>query len=167
MRTTLLASAALALAFIAFTPKEAKAGLAIAAELGPIWLLDPPPDTSIGFGFAGRVGYKLGLPLLSLTPEVKVAVHKVPSDTAILALAGGRVSIGALLAPNAFVHVGYGRISVMDTSLSGFSFDSGVGLDFTPIPLVDIGVLLSYNRITFDGGKAHWIMLGAQASIAF
>jgi hypothetical protein len=168
MKGTLLAAAAVTLLFAAVAPKDARAALSLGAEAGPILLLDPPPDTSLGFGFAGRVGYKLGLPLLALTPEVKVAVDKLPGgNSGLRGMAGARVEIGALLSPFAFAHIGYGKISGDSADLKGVAIDVGAGLDFTPLPIIDVGVLLSYNRVLDDPVKAHWIFIGATATLAF
>jgi hypothetical protein len=161
----LLAASALGLLMCcAFAPKEAQAGLSLGVELGPTFLLDPPADSTVGFSFAGRAGYKLGLPLISLTPEIKVSFDTVQEAKGYRAMAGARLSIGALLSPNAFIHGGYGSL---EGDFKGFAMDAGVGLDFTLIPVIDIGVLLSYNRITDDGFKVHWLQVGAQATLSF
>lgn len=161
----LAASAFGLLMFCAFAPKEAHAGLSIGAELGPTFMLDPPADSKVGFGFSARAGYKLGLPLISLTPELKGSFDTVQDAKAIRVMAGARLSIGALLSPNAFIHGGYGKFTEGD--FGGFAMDAGVGLDFTLLPVIDLGVFLSYNRVSDDPGKVQWIQVGAQATLSF
>lgn len=165
--TKLLAAAAAALLIAAIAPKEAQAGLSIGAELGPLIQLDPPPDSKMGFGVAGRVGYTLGLPILSITPEVKVAYDKIQDEGAIRAMVGGRAEIGAFLSPIAFAHIGYGKAGSGDFAIKGVAIDVGAGLLFTPLPIIDVGVVVSYNRILDDPNKAHWLFFGATANLSF
>lgn len=165
--TKTLAAAAAALLFAALAPREALAGFSIGAEAGPILVLDPPPDTGLGFGGAVRVGYTLGLPVLSITPELKVAYDRVPEDAAIRAMVGGRAEIGAIISPIVFAHIGYGRAGSSDLAVTGAALDVGAGLLFTPLPILDVGVVVSYNRILVDPGKIHWFFVGATANLGF
>jgi hypothetical protein len=164
---TLWAAAGAALLIAAIAPNEAEASVSVGVEAGPVLLLDPPPDTSLGFGFAGRLGYTLGLPVLSITPEVKVAYDRVPEEGAIRAMIGGRAEIGALLSPIAFAHIGYGRAGSGDAAISGVALDVGAGLLFTPLPIIDVGIIASYNRVLDDPIKLHWIFIGATANLGF
>lgn len=160
------------LALSALTPAEARAGLSIGAEAGPSILVGGTPNNgSTGFGFAGRLGYALPIPLLKLTPELKVAYDHLPvtfgapNVDSIRAMAGARVTIGALLSPIAFAHVGYGHLS--SPSDSGLAYDLGAGLDFTLLPFIDLGVFASFNRLAINGSNIDWLMAGAQAAISF
>jgi outer membrane protein with beta-barrel domain len=177
VRTTLLprlfAAAVVGLCGIAMAP-PAQASLGLGVELGPTFVVGDArnPDNDKGFGFALRLGYKLPLPILKITPEAKLAYDRIPIQTIngsmYRAMIGGKVGLDALLiSPNAFLHVGYGHISGDELSKSGTAWDVGVGLDFTLLPVIDLGVFAAYNRVTSDGSNLNWITVGAQGVISF
>jgi hypothetical protein len=154
---------------IAAMPSRAEASLTLAAEAGPAIVLSPRgPDSNIGFNAAGRIGYRLGLPLLKLTPEVKIAVDTLPLGTdtrGLRAMVGARVTLGEILSPVAFAHFGFGSLRpAIGETATGSAFDIGAGLDFTLLPLIDIGAFISYNRIDV-GPRTHWMVIGAQATL--
>jgi hypothetical protein len=158
-----------ALAFALVASNEARADLVIGVEAGPLLRLDPPSDESIGFNFGGRVGYQLDLPLIAFTPEVKLVFDGLPQAANVQSarvMAGARLALGEVLAPVAFAHGGYGSIS--GNGGKGLAIDLGVGLDFTPIPFLDLGIFASYNRVFDDPDvKIHWLSVGAHAAIVF
>jgi hypothetical protein len=172
----------LAAAFAALTATSiaapARASLGIGAEVSPDFVLGSTANTdnARGFGFAARLGYKLPIPLLKITPEGKLAYDRLPAFDATLntfrAMAGARVAVDLfLIAPTVFAHYGYGRYSgsssMGDVSAGGQAIDVGAGVDLTMIPVIDLGVFLSINRVSADQGNLTWLAVGAQAVIGF
>lgn len=107
-----------------------------------------------GGGIGVRAGSELDLMLVSLIPELSVDYHSFsgPDDMNVVAgKLGGRVRFLKVLEPGVFAHVGVGHVGgVLD--YTGVAFDAGVTLDFTLLPLIDIGLHGAYNSV-FGGGK--------------
>jgi len=112
------------------------------------------PETGAGIDL--YVGPRMDLAILTLTTELMAGYHDFGGDfnpSVYRLLAGGRLGIGAVIRPNVFAHLGVGHLRYDDllnlerdgrTNLAG---DIGVGLDFTLLPVVDIGIQASYNAI--------------------
>lgn len=184
-------------AVTALSEARAHAGLAVGAGLGTAKVVGTGADgLALGVSTQARVGYSIGLPLLTVTPEVVFGWTRWGVDNAdasaksLRLLAGGRASLGGLVSPGAFVHLGYVRNATdgtlagqeLSTSQNGISFEVGGDLA-VELSLVRVGVYVAYNRgslgdtqVTSAGmtttakGKddaTSWIDTGVTASISF
>lgn len=130
-----------------------------------------------GWGVGARFGHKWDLVLVSLTPEVGVNYHNfsgAPEASAFAAVAGGRISIGAILQPSAFIHagighVGYDRAVVADYSRTSLAYEGGLALDLTILPVIDIGAHATLAGITGDADEDgfSWLAVGGHVSVNF
>jgi hypothetical protein len=197
-KTSFIALSVVGLALVAAAP--ARAGVSLGADLHAGKPLgDGSEHISTGMGFKAGLGYTLPIPGIDLTPEVQVGLTRfglkdpppgIDTSTSLFtAMAGGRVAVGAVLKPFAYLHLGYGRGSVsasgpggsIDASGSGSAFDVGGGLMFSAVPLLDIGAFAGYTKVTIDkletsDGKAFmssgdsgakWVEFGILASLHF
>lgn len=121
-----------------------------------------------GFGGAVRFGREYDILLLSLTPEFMANLHQFsgPGEPFQFGgLAGGRATIGKIIEPGVFSHVGVGHVSMPD-SLTGLAFDIGLTLDLTVIPAVDLGVHGAYDSVGWGDETFDWYRLGAHLAFA-
>ena len=143
----LLASTAV---LISTEQAQAKSGTSIGVDLDYTNGIDEPQVGS-GTGFNGRLGYKLDLLVLTLTPEIGGGYHTFSGDAAAKlsqGFVGGRVSFLKILQPGVYAHLGYGHLSTaIGSSRSGATADAGVTLDLTLLPLIDVGVHAGYNAM--------------------
>ena len=133
---------------------HAKSGTSIGVDIDYTNGIDEPA-VSGGTGFNGRLGYKLDLVVLQLTPEIGGAYHTFAGDAGVKlsqGIVGGRVSFLKVLEPGIYAHLGYGHLAVAGTDgRSGATADAGVTLDLTLLPLVDIGIHGGYNAMLKSG----------------
>ncbi len=127
------------------------------------------PETSSGGGGALRLGQELDLFLVSLTPEMGGSYHAFGGDgeTKIYAgFLGGRLSVGKIIEPSIFAHLGVGRVTGFETRTAPV-MDAGLALDFTLLPLIDLGVHGAYNMMfpRNDGSSLEFLTLGAHAAL--
>ena len=128
------------------------------------------PDTAAGGGGALRFGRELDLFLVSLTPELGGGYHVFGSgdDRSKLysGFLGGRLAIGKIIEPSLFGHVGVGRLDGPEARTAPM-LDAGVALDFTLLPLIDLGLHGAYNVVLprEDGTSFKFVTLGAQAAL--
>ncbi len=125
---------------------------------------------SSGWGFGIRVGKELHLPLVVLTPEVGFSYYGLGDSVKLYNLkAGGRLSIGEVLRPGVFVHVGEGdTVFPIVGHHWGFSYDAGLSLDFTALPMLNIGAHVAYDHVSVgDGGALKFIAPGINADLTF
>ena len=130
------------------------------------------PHVGSGTGFNVRLGYKLDLLVVQLTPEVGGGYHKFSGDAkAGLSdgFVGGRLQFGKILEPGLYAHLGYGHLGVEEGSHSGGTGDAGVTLDLTLLPLVDIGVHAGYAGMFKKDPYSAFdtYVLGVHGSIIF
>ncbi len=112
-------------------------------------------DQGEGIGVDIYLGKRFDLKVLTLDAELSGGVQALSGEPELRAqrlVAGGRVGLGAVIRPIAFAHLGVGQVSYEPPvgsrlTRSGLAADVGVGLDFTLLPLLDIGVHASYNVI--------------------
>ncbi len=142
--------AALVAGFLAFAPTRnahASSGTAIGADLDYTHGISEPQVGS-GTGFNVRLGYKLDLLLVQLTPEIGGAYHTF-SGTADAkfsqGIVGARLAFGKVLEPGLYAHVGYGHLGAALGGRSGATVDAGLTLDFTLLPFIDLGIHAGYN----------------------
>jgi hypothetical protein len=128
-----------------------------------------------GGGFGIRLGQELHLPLLSINPEIGFTYASFSKDEPpkiYRGIAGVRVGMGELLRIGVMAHVGFGYVSwepkQRDVSHSGLTYDAGLFLEFTALPLLNIGVHAAYNRMAADEGQPsalQWMQLGLHATL--
>lgn len=166
---TLLACSAL---FVSPRTAHAKSGTSIGVDIDYTNGINEPAVSS-GTGFNGRLGYKLDLKLLQLTPEIGGAYHTFAGDagaTFAQGIVGGRVSFLKVLEPGVYAHLGYGHLSGSGRDgRSGATADVGVTLDLTLLPLVDIGVHGGYNGMLKSGDYQAFdsYVLGVHGALIF
>lgn len=163
---TLAAAASLCLA-----PSTARADIALAGDLE----FDAPADTDLDTApaFGVRLGWQHHLPLLVFTPEL--GYHHAAFGEALTlnrALAGARLGIGEVFRIGAYGHIGVANAAYHspsgDSSLTDITYDVGGFLDFTLLPLLDVGVHAGYARVrTDDRDPLKWIPIGAHVALVF
>lgn len=133
-------------------------------------------DAGNGAGVDVYFGPRLDLAILTLTTELSGGYHDFAGEldpTVYRGLAGGRLGIGVIIRPSVFAHIGVGHLRFNDrfgdgrdgrTNLAG---DVGAALDFTVLPLVDIGIQGSYNTIAGDDDDDPFEWLQAGAHVTF
>ncbi|HEY0465711.1 MAG TPA: hypothetical protein VGC79_15970 [Polyangiaceae bacterium] len=152
---------------------HAKSGTSIGADIDYTNGIDEPTANKGGSGFNGRLGYKLDLKLLQLTPEIGGAYHAFGGDAGVKlaqGIAGARVSFLKVLEPGAYAHIGYGHLSGnVGDGRSGATVDAGLTLDLTLLPLVDIGIHGGYNALlkSADSPAFDSYVLGVHAALIF
>lgn len=133
-----------------------------------------------GAGGALRGGYELNLAIVHVMPEVGLGFHKL-TDTGgpsiFRGFIGGRAGLGEGVRFDGFLHIGYGNIAYgstpsggTDSSYAAPILDGGLAIDFTLIPVIDLGIHASYNTALNRTGTAdtpRWIGLGAHLAIVF
>lgn len=128
-----------------------------------------------GWGFGIRLGSQMHVPLLVATPEVGFTYHKLGDTvgpTVYRGVGGLRLAVGEVIRPGIFAHAGYGWLELdlagrSETS-SSFTYDLGASLDFTLLPLLNVGVHGAYNRWTGGDQPAfQFATLGAHAALIF
>ncbi|MBW8885977.1 MAG: hypothetical protein JF612_14655 [Planctomycetia bacterium] len=79
---------------------------------------------------------------------------------------GGRFAVGKIIEPSIFGHVGVGHVQGFETRTAPI-MDAGLALDFTLLPLIDLGVHGGYNVMLprNDGSALKFFTLGAQAAL--
>jgi hypothetical protein len=132
-------------------------------------------DVNTGAGFGIRLGQELHLPLISLNPEFAFYYASFTKDappTVYRGVAGGRVGIGELLRFGVLAHVGFGYVDWEplpdDYSHTGLTYDAGIFLELTALPLLNVGVHATYNRIASADNQPetlHWMSLGLHATV--
>jgi hypothetical protein len=174
-RWTFALFAGLVLPLFSASPARAGEGVAVALEVGPIFVTEDTdllglPD-SAGVGFNGRLGYQFDGGLLKFTPEVKLGFESPGTPNAFRIMGGFRLSLFSGLQPVVFAHLGG-----LAGDLEGFTWDAGGGLDLALGPLL-IGAAASYNRaedqtfgfdaLTDDSAAYEWVQVIASVGFVF
>jgi opacity protein-like surface antigen len=127
-------------------------------------------DTDAGAGVDIYFGPRLDLAIVTLTTELSGGFHDFGGalePTVYRGLAGGRLGVGLGVRASVFAHVGVGHLRYDDllgpgrdgrTNLAG---DLGAALDFTVLPLIDVGVHASYNLVAGGDEPFEWLQAGA------
>jgi len=127
------------------------------------------PSTKAGGGGALRLGQEFDLFLVSLTPEFGGSYHAFGGDDQTklyTGFLGGRLAIGKIIEPSIFAHVGVGHVDGFESRTAPV-MDGGLALDFTLLPLIDLGVHGAYNVMMprDDGSALKYVTLGAHAAL--
>lgn len=167
------ALAALAVSLATSSPAAGETAFGVALNYSNI-----VDDEGTGAGVDVHFGPRLDLAVLVLTTELSGGYHDFggPVDPSVYrGMAGGRLGLGIGIRPSVFAHMGVGHLrydEVLGTgreSNTDFAWDLGAGLDFTLVPLVDLGVLVSYNALEGDDDRAtfEWLQAGAHVTFVF
>jgi hypothetical protein len=168
-----IASSFAAGAILLFVTGKAHADTALALDLDYAVPLDAPDGVDWGGGFAVRLGQQLHLPLLVLTPELAFNYQAFAggADTAVYrGLAGMRLAVGEILRPGIYGHLGFGRlVSSVPGHSDGLSYDAGAFLDFTLLPLINIGAHVAYSGLALRKSEPafDWVTVGLHAALVF
>lgn len=168
----LCAGAAVAFAALSLVPRSAAADTVVGVDLN---FNDgiAGDDASSGAGVDVFFGPRLDLAILTLTTELSGGFHDFGGDldpTVYRLLAGGRLGIGAIIRPSVFAHLGVGHLRFDEpigdgrdgrTDVAG---DVGAALDFTILPLVDLGIQGSYNVVAGGEEPFEWLQAGAHVT---
>ena len=159
------------LALIATHRAHAKSGIAVGADLDYTSGIGED-DKSGGTGFNVRLGYKLDLSILQLTPEAGGGWHTFSGNAEAKlsqGFVGGRMQFGKILEPGLYAHLGYGHLSESGGGHSGATADAGVTLDLTLLPLIDVGVHAGYKGMLKSGDYQAFdsYVLGLHGSLIF
>jgi hypothetical protein len=169
-----LAAAAAAATLIAW-PQTAAADTVVGVDLNFNDSL-AGEDSGNGAGVDVYFGPRLDLAILTLTTELSGGYHDFAGEldsTVYRGMAGGRLGVGVIIRPSVFAHIGVGHLRFDEpfgdgrdgrTNLAG---DVGAALDFTVLPLVDIGVQGSYNTIVGDDDTEAFEWLQAGVHVTF
>jgi hypothetical protein len=116
---------------------------------------------STGGGFGIRIGEELHLPLIALNPELGFTYASFSEEgTPVVyrGIAGVRLGVGEIFRFGVMAHIGFGHVSwtkppdpqdstTIDLTLTGFTYDAGIFLEFTALPLLNVGVHAAYDRV--------------------
>ena len=143
----------------------------LALDLDYVTALSEPASDSGGCG-ALRIGRKLDLILISLTPEIGGSYNRFngSDDVRIYrGFIGGRLGLGKILEPSAFAHIGIGRLDANVVDHTAPVFDAGIALDFTLLPLINVGAQGSYNTLLAQGEHSifNWLAFGLHVAFVF
>ena len=179
MAKALLAPLAITVAVgaLALRPAAARADVVetmLGADLEYAAPVESTGDT--GFGVTIRGGLQLHLPFVALTPELAMGYDGFTGTgdpSAYRGVAGLRVGIGELLRFGGFGHAGVGHLDLdmpgPDPSHTAFTYDAGLFLDFTLLPLLDVGVHSAFNQLIKNGDNDnfYWVTFGVHAALVF
>lgn len=165
------AVALLAMAFCLGVGKQARADTKLAFDLDWVGGIDEP-GVDPGAGGALRLGQELDLIVLSLTPEVGASYHSFGGDAELShtsGFIGARLTLGKVLEPGVFAHLGVGHLSgAGDLSETAAAVDAGLSLDFTLLPVIDIGAHAAYDALLVSDADAFdWYRVGLHAALSF
>ena len=168
----LLACAALTL--FALAPNPARADFLVGLDVDGV---EPFEDgAAFGGGFGVRLGAQLHVPLLALTPELAFTYAQFGDDygpSIYRGMIGGRVAIGEIIRIGVYGHIGLGSFNLdlddEDPSGSDVTYDLGLALDLTVIPILNLGVHAAYNRFGEDDDRDsfEWLTTGAHVELVF
>jgi hypothetical protein len=141
----------------------------IALDLNFATAIDSP-FTKSGGGGALRLGQEFDLLLISLTPEFGGSYHAFGGNDETklyTGFLGGRLAVGKIIEPSLFAHVGVGHVKGLGESRTAPVMDGGLAIDFTLLPLIDLGVHGAYNVMLprDDGSALKYVTLGAHVAL--
>jgi hypothetical protein len=129
-----------------------------------------------GWGVGARFGHEWDLVLVSVTPELGFNYHAfggAPDADAFAVVGGGRVGLGFVLEPSAFLHAGVGHFGydtlVGEVSQTSLAYEMGLALDLTLLPVIDIGAHGSYAGVAGDQEVEafSWWAVGGHVTFVF
>ena len=147
----------------------AHADVELGADLNLAVPLQSEDDT--GVGVAVRLGNRFSIPLVHAALELKGGFDSyggLREASVYTGLVGARLGVGEIIRPSAYAHVGIGHVDFGpnlledDTRAAG---DVGLALDFTLLPLLDLGVHGEYGALV--GADFDWLRFGIHAMLVF
>lgn len=122
-----------------------------------------------------RFGYRLPVPVVYLSAEALGSWQNFPGDAftqRVLSGRGGfRVGLDALIGLKVYSHIGYTNLSgkgdELTVDIAGMSWDAGLAIDFTLLPVVDFGIHGGYTTLMDDAGDLNWVEAGAHVEVSF
>ncbi len=164
-------------AVLMLTAQTGHAGMAVGADAKLGILTDKSEDsTGLGFGFDLKLGYNADVLFLVVQPEAMFSMMHFDGDddphnsgNIVRGMIGGLVGIDLGLMPFIYAHMGFGRFNrdePIDASESGFTYDVGLGLDLTILPILNLGVSFGFSHLAAED-DATWIDMGVHASLVF
>lgn len=157
---------------VALLPQEAQAQTVLSVDLDYAAPIDQTGVDS-GGGAQVRFGPRLDLALVQIDGEVGLGLHTFSgtlSPTAYRGVVGGRLGFDFLLRPSIYTHAGVGHVNFSrGSNLTHFTWDGGLALDFSVIPLLDVGAHVGYNIIlgNSDVSAFGYMVAGLHASLLF
>jgi len=172
LRTALaVASLGTALALV-LVAAPARADTTIGGDLDYAAPIDS--NAGSGWGFAVRLGQQFHVPLLAMNPEIGFNYDAFGSASTIAyrGIAGLRLGIGEVIRPGIYGHLGVARLDfdqAPDRSHTAFTYDVGLFLELTVIPLLNVGIHVAYDSIAESDrvDTFKWWNLGAHANLVF
>lgn len=147
--------------------RTAHAGVGIAADFEADVPVDSEADAAVGV--AGRLGYRVHLPLFVLIPEIGIHYASFGSNPELLrGIAGARIGFGEVFRFGGYAHLGVGSLSFDNGAddVTGYTFDAGAFFDFTLLPTLNIGVHGGYGFVDVTEADAlRWIPLGIHVEL--
>lgn len=151
---------------------------AASAATGPRLALDldyavgvDEPQVDAGGGGNLRFGYKLDLKVCSITPEVGAAYYSfggAAKPNLFGGVGGLRLGFLKVIEPSIFAHVGYVNLESYGVDQGNPLVDAGLALDFTLLPLIDVGIHGAYSAVLVkDANAFDWARVGAHAALQF
>jgi hypothetical protein len=130
-----------------------------------------------GAGVAGRIGQRFGSKPWVITPELQLAYETFGGSLEprlYRGLGGLRVGYDIIaVRPGLYVHGGIARSHLDDIAARGlghtaFTYDVGAFLDFTLLPLVNVGAHFAFNQM-LNGNNGRpgfkWLAIGLHAEL--
>jgi hypothetical protein len=123
-------------------------------------------------GGALRIDRQLDVILVSLTPKIGGIYNCFNgSDSVRLyrGFIGGRFGLGKIIEPSAFARIGIGRLHANVAAHTAPMFDAGIALEFTLLPLINVGTQGSYNTLLTYGKHStfNWLTFGRRVAFVF
>jgi hypothetical protein len=133
-------------------------------------------ETGKGGGVDVRFGPRLDLWLLQLTPELSAGLHDFGgywSPTVVRSVIGGKLAVDLGVKPTVFAHLGVGRLrydsleAVARDAATGLAGDVGAALDFSVLPMLDVGMQGSYNVVGVELNRSRfdWVQVGGHVTV--
>lgn len=135
-------------------------------------------ETGKGGGVDVRVGPRLELWRLQVTPELSAGLHDLggfPSPTVLRGLVGGKVAFDLDLGvkPTLFAHFGVGRLRYdaleerERDAATGMAGDIGTSLDVSVLPMLEVGMQGSYNVVGMESTRTRfdWVQVGGHVTV--
>lgn len=167
----ILAAASIATAVTTSMTASAGSGPKVALD-GEAAIGLQPDHVSSGAGAALRVGYQLDATVIALVPEIGGSYHALggePGPTMLRAFGGARLAFGAIVRPGIYAHAGWAHVGYDGSSRAAPTYDGGLFLDLTVLPVVGLGLHTGYTMVASnaDGAANHFLVAGAHVAVLF
>ena len=130
------------------------------------------PATDPGWGGQLRFGKRFDFELLTLDGELGVDAHALSGalDPKIYrGVVGARLGLALGLRPSVFAHLGVGHVDFAPAvrNLTNVTGDAGLALDFTLLPVMDLGAHAAYNLVAgnADDTAFGFVTLGGHLTL--